>query len=52
MRNIDVARFARKCRKMRQFWSFGAIFGNVESSLDANVLLGRRIMLMILIGEI
>ena len=45
---INVARFARTCCKMRPFLSgFGVDFGNAKSGLDANVLLGRRIMLMI-----
>ena len=48
MPKINVARFARTCCKMRPFLSgFGVDFGNAKSGLDANVLLGRRIMLMI-----
>ena len=44
----NVARFARTCCKMRPFLTeFGVDFGNAKSGLDANVLLGRRIMLMI-----
>ena len=48
MPKINVARVARTCGQMGPFLSgFGVDFGNAKSGLDANVLLGRRIMLMI-----